>query len=211
MTTSLKSLKTTWSRALMALLIPILLLMILRWGLIEPYVIPSGSMLPTLQIHDHIIVNKWKYGLRLPWSSTWLWRWQSPQRGEILVFRKPDEPKIFYVKRIVGLPGEHIRWQGTNIWINDQKLDETAWLIKELQDSEVGPVGEIKLSESQLFCLGDNRINSLDSRFIGPVPIDLMVGSVAMVWLACDQFLESGARFCNPATINWARIGFRPL
>lgn len=204
------SFKTTWPIAIRSLMIPILILMILRWGLIEPYVIPSGSMLPTLKIHDHIIVNKWKYGIRLPWTSHWVWRWQAPQRGEILVFRKPDETQIFYVKRIIGLPGEHIRWEGTKIWINGQRLDESSWLIKEIQESDIGPAGEITLSQDQLFCLGDNRINSLDSRYIGPVSTDLMVGSVAMVWLACDQFLESGARFCNPATINWSRIGFRP-
>lgn len=210
MTTIDPSLKTTWSKAIIHFIVPVAILMILRWGLIEPYVIPSGSMLPTLQIHDHIIVNKWKYGIRLPWSTTWLWRWQLPERGEILVFRKPDEPDIFYVKRVIGLPGEHIRWEGTRVWINQNKLDERAWLIPELQNSDLGPEGELTLSETQLFCLGDNRINSLDSRFIGPVPVDLMVGSVAMVWLACDQFLENGTRFCNPATINWSRIGFRP-
>ncbi|HVK62428.1 MAG TPA: signal peptidase I [Bdellovibrionales bacterium] len=96
----------TWLQALGSLTGAVLLILTIRWALFEPYVIPSGSMLPTLQIRDHIFVNKFAYGIRLPFSSHYLIRFGEPKRGDIIVFRSVDDDDIFLVKRVVGLPGE---------------------------------------------------------------------------------------------------------
>ena len=96
-----------------------------RWAVLEPYVIPSGSMIPSLLIYDHIAVNKLAYGLRAPFSVRWVWRTKSPQRGEVVVFR-PVEKKQgmkFMIKRIVGLPGDKIYIDNKKqVWVNGKAL-----------------------------------------------------------------------------------------
>ena len=99
----------TWPRALFSLFCSVSIILLIRWALFEPYVIPSGSMLPTLLIHDHILVNKFAYGLRLPFTQKWLLQWASPKRGDVIVFRSVENPDIFLVKRVMGLPGEKLR------------------------------------------------------------------------------------------------------
>ena len=78
----------------------------IRWAFMEAYVIPSASMLPTLLIHDHIFVNKLVYGLRVPFSEKWLAHLSEPKRGEVIVFKFPHDKSTFYIKRIIGVPGD---------------------------------------------------------------------------------------------------------
>ena len=84
--------------------------MAFRWLVFEPYIIPSGSMMPTLLINDHILVDKWAYGLRIPFGKTWVVGPKLPERGEVAVFRSVERESVFFVKRIVGLPGDHIKF-----------------------------------------------------------------------------------------------------
>ena len=111
-TLSSKNLKGTWPQAIATFLLPLFIVFGIRWAVFEPFVIPSGSMIPNLLIHDHIIVKKYSLGLKLPFSSFWLVRWRTPQRGEIMVFRYPANPDIFYVKRLIGLPGDVVLVRG---------------------------------------------------------------------------------------------------
>ncbi len=117
----------------------ILLAFTIRWAVIEAYVIPSGSMLPTLLIHDHIFVNKFVYGLRLPFTEKWLWRWSHPERGEVVVFTHPPTGDTF-IKRIVGMPGERIVFENRKLYIDDQLVDlqpiETSRDWEQLRDSD---------------------------------------------------------------------------
>jgi signal peptidase I len=101
-------LRGTWPRALAGLFLSILIILSIRWAILEPYVIPSGSMIPTLLIHDEILVNKFAYGIRLPFSKNWLVTWAMPQRGDVVVFRSVDDDDKYLIKRVVGLPGEKI-------------------------------------------------------------------------------------------------------
>ncbi|MCM2282407.1 MAG: signal peptidase I [Bdellovibrionaceae bacterium] len=118
-----RSLKGTWPLALAELFGALLFVLAIRWALFEPYVIPSGSMLPTLLVHDHIFVNKFAYGLRLPFTSRYLVTWGRPRRGDIIVFRSLEEPSMFLIKRIVGLPGEKVEVIGSgSILINGKPL-----------------------------------------------------------------------------------------
>jgi len=105
--------KGTWRRAFFELALAVAFILAVRWALFEPYVIPSESMVPTLLVHDHILVNKFAYGLRLPFTKTHVLRWSTPQRGDVVVFHSTESPGLFLVKRVIGLGGDVIR-------INDQ-------------------------------------------------------------------------------------------
>jgi signal peptidase I len=102
-------LKGTWPQALSSLALSVVFILAIRWALFEPYVIPSGSMIPSLLIHDHILVNKFSYGIRLPFSNHWLIQFGVPKRGDVVVFKSVEEKDIFLVKRVVGLPGDEVK------------------------------------------------------------------------------------------------------
>lgn len=113
-------LKGTWPQALGTFFLPILLVMGVRWAFVEPFVIPSGSMIPNLLIHDHILVKKFSLGLRVPWSDRWLVRWREPQRGEVMVFKYPQNTDVFYIKRLIGMPGDRVEVRAGRIQVNGE-------------------------------------------------------------------------------------------
>jgi signal peptidase I len=131
---SRKDLRGTWGQALGSFALSILFVLTLRWALFEPYVIPSGSMIPTLLIHDHILVNKFSYGVRVPFTTSWLLRYSEPARGEIIVFRSVEEDGVFLVKRIIGLPGDEIRILASGeVSVNGQKIPRRVLTSDEAQ------------------------------------------------------------------------------
>src|SRR3989344_6061493 len=93
--------KHFWTDGWGSLFLAVFIALFIRWGFIEAYVIPSGSMLPSLLIHDHIFVNKFVYGIRAPFSKSWMIKFQDPERGEVFVFRYPQDESVFYIKRII--------------------------------------------------------------------------------------------------------------
>jgi signal peptidase I len=192
--------------------------LLLRSFLFEPFQIPTGSMIPTLNIGDFIVVNKFAYGLRLPVTGTKIVPIDEPKRGDVMVFIPPHEP-VYYIKRVIGLPGEHVRYADNVVYINGEPLaQEEVGLIRELgvqhsmetvggvthaiyTDSSRGfapstwlsPSGEMLptwmtpeggvVPEGHYFMMGDNRNNSLDSRYWGPVSEDSIVGKAVAVWM----------------------------
>ena len=92
----------------------------IRWAFMEAYVIPSSSMLPSLLVHDHIFVNKLVYGLRVPFTEDWLFKFSDPKAGDVIVFKYPENMDMFYIKRVVGVPGDKIYYENGNLYINDQ-------------------------------------------------------------------------------------------
>lgn len=117
--------KKFWTEGWGSYLVAILFALSIRWALLEAYVIPSGSMLPSLLIHDHIFVNKIIYGVRVPFSKQWLVNFRIPNRGEVIVFKYPKDESEFFIKRTVGLPGDKIMWEDGRIFINDEKIELT--------------------------------------------------------------------------------------
>lgn len=112
------------------LIIIVCAILVFRWAFFEPYVIPSGSMIPSLLIHDHIVVNKFHYGVRVPFSKKWLWSRSQPKRGDVVVFRPVEKEKKkgmrFMVKRVVGLPGDKIYIDDKQqLWINGDLVKRT--------------------------------------------------------------------------------------
>ena len=126
----------TWKQSILSLVVSVLALLTFRWIVFEPYVIPSGSMIPTLRILDFIYVNKFAYGLRLPFSSTWLFQRDLPKRCDIVVFRSQTEPGVFLIKRVMGLPGERIELFESGRVRVDDKLLATEKISSESDENE---------------------------------------------------------------------------
>lgn len=185
--------------------------LVVRSFLVEPFQIPSGSMLPTLQIGDFILVNKYHYGLRLPVVNAKVVPINDPVRGDVVVFKYPNDPAVNYIKRVVGLPGDVIRYQDKIIYVNGepQMQDLLAQLPPRapeilLYNEKLGDVaheiytdikapnrsGEWRVPEGQYFVMGDNRDNSNDSRYWGFVPDELLVGKAFAVWMHWPTFFS---------------------
>lgn len=190
----------------------LLIVLLLRSFIAEPFRIPSGSMMPTLLIGDFILVNKFAYGLRLPVLNSKILDIDSPSRGDVAVFRFPGKPSEDYIKRIVGLPGDHIAYRNKRLYINGEQMEQTpmrhfqgvgsgvvmngARVKSEaldgvthqilIREGRLNVEGEYHVPPNHYFVLGDNRDNSNDSRFWGFVPEEYLVGRAFMIWLNWD-------------------------
>ncbi|MFP5518680.1 MAG: signal peptidase I [Bdellovibrionia bacterium] len=221
-----KNLQGTWVQALVSFLFPIFLVLSLRWALAEPFIIPSESMLPNLLVNDQILVKKFSYGIKLPFTQTFLWQWSSPQRGDIIVFRYPENPQVFYVKRVVGVPGDEIKVKDGRVTLNGAtvKLEideleprdsdeyfrfrENQYVVRfQNREAESEYLDEkFLVPEGKYFVLGDNRHHSADSRVWGFVDRNLLVGEAWFVWMSCDQTLQSIKFLCDPTKIRNERL-----
>lgn len=185
----------------------------LRSFLVEPFQIPSGSMIPTLEVGDFILVNKFAYGVRAPVLNTQLIPTGKPQRGNVMVFFPPHAPETYYIKRVIGVPGDHIAYNNHVLSINGKVIEEklvaelpagapvlrrvtenidgkefTAY--KHIQPSRLSVQGAWVVPEGHYFMMGDNRDNSLDSREWGFVSEDAIVGKAFAVWMHWEKFLS---------------------
>lgn len=202
----------------------ILIVLLLRSFLVEPFRIPSGSMMPTLLDGDFILVNKFAYGVRLPVIESKIIDTGSPQRGDVVVFRFPKNPSVDYIKRVVGLPGDVVSYRNKVIYVNGVQMTQTpvgsyigegtalSMTGSRVFKEELGeaphdilvrgesPVRDIeyRVPEGHYFVMGDNRDNSNDSRFWGTVPEANLVGKAFMIWMNWDDVDNA---------IKWRRIG----
>jgi len=194
------------------ILIVVALALAVRVCLIEAYKIPSGSMIPALQIGDYILVNKLSYGFRiprqfrvphgfeLPWEDGFLFRYGKPARGDIVVFTRPDDPatsedesRTNLIKRVIGLPGETVEVRDMSVLINGNTLDEpyARWVNGGLMDGQFGPE---KVPEDRILLLGDNRDNSKDSRFWNDpfISIDRVKGRALIIYWSLYDWRRMG-------------------
>ncbi len=116
--------KHFWTEGWGSLFLAVFIALFIRWGFIEAYVIPSGSMLPSLLIHDHIFVNKLTYGFRVPFSENWLVKFNEPKRGEVIVFKYPKDMSTFFIKRIIGESGDKVYYENGTLYINDKPIEK---------------------------------------------------------------------------------------
>lgn len=204
---------------------PILLVVfILRSFFAEPYRIPSGSMKPTLLTGDFILVNKLTYGVRLPLFGTKLVERHTPERGDVLVFRFPVDYSINFIKRVVALPGDKVKYQDKTVFINGEAMTKefkeissdvsdygTMLELKRFTEQLNGvehsiyidpnrpeEVVELEVPEGHYFVMGDNRDHSDDSRSWGFVPDELIIGKAIYVWMSWDGLSKD---------VRWKRIG----
>jgi len=205
---------------------PILLLvLLLRSFLLEPFRIPSGSMMPTLLEGDFIFVNKFAYGLRLPVLNNKVVEVGEPERGDVVVFRLPSDPSVNYIKRVVGLPGDVVEYDEINkrLTINGEPVDfDPLGDFPADREFEVGREllgehehellhmrhrrsagGRYEVPEGHYFVMGDNRDDSRDSRYPGVsfIPEDRLVGRAVRIWMNWRSPAQGGPR--------WSRIGQR--
>ena len=210
-----------WTAGLFPVIISVFFL---RSFIVEPFKIPSGSMIPTLLVGDLILVNKFHYGLRLPVLNTKITEGEKPQRGDVMVFRYPPRPSLDYIKRVVGVPGDTVAYLNKRLTVNGQAVptesvpeffDEDAMRYFKQFEEKFGtqshrvlndeqrpafvpgadkfPGSEgcnytiegvtCKVPEGHFFMMGDNRDNSMDSRYWGFVPEKNIVGKAFFVWM----------------------------
>lgn len=208
----------------------LLVVVILRSFVIEPFRIPSGSMIPTLEIGDFIIVQKYAYGIRLPVINKKIIETGEPKRGDIVVFKYPVDPNINFIKRLVGLPGDTIEWTAdkrlliNGTAVSEKELSPYPYVASNGQQMDVrqieetipsadgthahtvitmpgsGRPGKYVVPQGHYFMMGDNRDNSSDSRFWGYMPEKYLVGKAAFVWMHWN-WQKGGDGF------NFSRIG----
>lgn len=193
----------------------LLVVLVLRSFIAEPFRIPSNSMMPTLLTGDFILVNKFTYGLRLPITNKKFVALGEPKRGDVVVFRPPHHPEQDWIKRVIGLPGDRISYHDGKVSVNGKPLDYQPVGIyqgrangsemtgaKELRENVLGREHHILLrTESplldqaegdwvvpagQYFVMGDNRDNSEDSRYWGYLPEENLRGKAFLIWLNID-------------------------
>lgn len=200
-----------------------LIVLVLRSFIVEPFRIPSNSMMPTLLTGDFILVNKFDYGIRLPVVDAKIVDIGLPERGDVVVFRFPDDPATPFIKRVVGVPGDRVGYYDKVLYVNDEPIDQnplgryvgsgsgTVMSGASLRVERLSGVdhhilvqpgarsvqGEAVVPEGHYFVLGDNRDNSRDSRYWGTVSEDLLIGKAFRIWMNWD--FGHG--------IDWKRIG----
>ena len=220
-----------WTAGLFPVIVVVFLL---RSFLFEPFKIPSGSMIPTLLVNDLILVNKFHYGVRLPVINLKVLNNNSPQRGDVMVFRYPPKPSLDYIKRVVGLPGDEVAYLNKKLTINGKPLSKRA--LPDFFDEDTLRYGKqfeevngtkkyrllndddrpafiagtedfpnkqncryssegvvCKVPDGHYFMMGDNRDNSLDSRYWGFVPEKNIVGKAFFVWMNFGNLKRIGS------------------
>jgi signal peptidase I len=184
---------------------------VLRSFLVEPFQIPSSSMVPTLQVGDYILVNKYTYGIRLPVVRTKVLDLNEPQRGDVMVFFPPHMNDTYYIKRVVGLPGDEISYRDKEVYVNGERLDvdplatlpqgnsrfniglETlgeAVHLMQTDDARQSRSFSTVVKPGHYFMMGDNRDNSSDSRVWGQVPERDIVGKAFAIWMHWDSLFS---------------------
>ena len=198
---------------------PVLLfVLVIRSFIFEPFRIPSGSMMPTLLEGDFIFVKKFAYGLRLPVTEAKIIETGEPERGDVIVFRLPSDPSINYIKRVIGVPGDTVVYERHRLTINGERValqadggdSQGAPIYVEDLDGRVHDIrvenpgysirdNTYRVPAGHYFVMGDNRDSSKDSRFIGPIPEEFLVGEAVRVWM----------HFVPWHVPDWGRIGMK--
>ncbi|SDP39893.1 signal peptidase I [Desulforhopalus singaporensis] len=202
--------KSTFREYFEAICIAVLLALVIRTFIVQAFKIPSGSMLPTLQIGDHLLVNKFIYGLRIPFSGKVLIPVRDPERGEVIVFKFPRDRSVDYIKRVIGTPGDTIEIKNKKVFVNGQAIDDPHAFISSAtvlsgRDNPRDNFGPVLVPEDRVFVMGDNRDNSYDSRFWGFVDQKDILGKAFILYWSwdIDKPLFSLDRFTS---IRWGRL-----
>lgn len=188
----------------------LLVVLVLRSFVIEPFQIPSASMVPSLEVGDYILVNKFNYGLRLPVVGTKILEVGEPERGDVMVFFPPNDSRYF-IKRVIGLPGDEIRYINKQLYVNGEIVQQSLIAevpplqpVTQVLSEQLGAVNHLvhhdkriyrgdfvtKVDPGHYFMMGDNRDNSSDSRVWGQVPEENIVGQAFAIWMHWHSFSD---------------------
>ena len=184
----------------------VLIALFIRTFVAQAFKIPSSPMTPTLLVGDYILVNKFIYGFRIPYTNIKYFQFKKPQRGDVIVFIFPLDPSKDFIKRVIGTEGEKVQILHNKIYINDQLIDDpwghfirTGWL-EYLQGME--NFGPVVVPKDSLFVMGDNRDNSQDSRYWGYVDLNAVLGKALIIYFSWNGNAEN--LFDQ---VRWSRIG----
>ena len=186
-----------------AILVAIVLALFIRTFIIQAFKIPSGSMKQTLQIGDHILVNKFIYGIKLPFSMTTIVPIKNPVRDDIIVFKFPEDPDKDFIKRVIGIAGDVVECRNKQVYINHKRLNHDFGIHTDsnIISGGVQPrdnFGPVVVPENSLFVMGDNRDHSYDSRFWGFVDLKALRGKALIIYWSWDK---------ENFGVRWNRIG----
>lgn len=186
-----------------SIVIAIVMALIIKAFFIQAFKIPSGSMIPTLKIGDHILVSKFIYGTKLPFTDKIIIPFKKPVRGDIIVFKYPEDETKDFIKRVIGQPGDTLEVKEKKVYINGNPLEET---YPEHNDNVVYPYGiqprdnfgPVVVPEESYFVMGDNRDFSLDSRYWGFVKLNKIKGKAFIIYWSWDG---------EDSWVRWNRLG----
>ena len=186
-----------------AILIAVVLALFIRTFVVQAFKIPSGSMKPTLLVGDHILVNKFIYGVKLPFSDITLISVKDPKRGDVVVFKFPEDPKKDFIKRVIAVAGDTVQISNKKVYINDKPIDDPhgTHLDPHSIPGEARPrdnFGPVTVPPKSLFVMGDNRDHSYDSRFWGFVNLSAVKGKAFILYWSWDK---------DNTGIRWGRLG----
>lgn len=193
-----------------AICIAVLLALFIRTFVVQAFKIPSGSMLPTLLIGDHLLVNKFMYGVKMPFTGKLLIPFNEPERGDVVVFRFPKDRSVDYIKRVIGTPGDTVEIREKKVYINGEPIEDPYAHIStpSVLNANASPrdnFGPVLVPDDRIFVMGDNRDNSYDSRFWGFVDQKDILGKAFILYWSwdIDKPLLSLDRLTS---IRWKRL-----
>ena len=186
-----------------AIILAIILAFFVRTFIIQAFKIPSGSMKNTLQIGDHILANKFIYGVKLPYFNITIIPYKKPQRGDIVIFKFPQDPKKDFIKRTIGIPGDVIEIRNKEVYVNKKHLEQDSAIYTDFHiiPKAMQPrdnFGPVTVPEDSIFVMGDNRDHSYDSRFWGFVELKAVKGKAFIIYWSWDN---------DNFGVRWGRIG----
>ena len=202
--------KSTTREYIEAIVFALVLALIIKAFFLQAFKIPSGSMIPTLLKGDQILVNKLIYGVRVPFTDVKLFGMREPDRGDIVVFEFPDDRRVHYIKRLIGLPGDEIKIENKRLYVNGEEF-----VIEMAQFEDEGILAEaasprdnfgpITVPPNSYFMMGDNRDNSRDSRFWGFADKGELVGNAVIIYWSWD--ITQIGLIGRTKNIRWGRLG----
>jgi signal peptidase I len=186
-----------------SIIVAVILALIIRTFIVQAFKIPSGSMEDTLAIGDHLLVNKFIYGMKIPFTDTRFWKLRDPRRGDVMVFEYPEDPSKDFIKRVIGTPGDTVEVKDKKVYVNGQLYENPHEVHKEkdLFPKEQNPrdnMGPVKVPADSYFMMGDNRDRSYDSRFWGFVKSDKIKGLAFIKYWSWDN---------EHFRVRWRNIG----
>jgi len=180
--------KNTLFEYMEAIIIAVFLALIIRTFVVQAFKIPSGSMLPTLQIGDHIFVNKFIYGIKIPFIDKTIINIKTPQRGDVVVFKFPQDEKKDFIKRVVGIGGETIKIKNKQVYIDGKAVDDPHAFFTDINFiPKRDNMDSILVPKGKIFVMGDNRDASFDGRFWGFVDLDKVKGKAMIIYLSWNS------------------------
>ncbi len=186
-----------------AILVAIVIALFIRTFVVQAFKIPSGSMKQTLQIGDHILVNKFIYGVKVPYLHETIIPLKKPRRGDIIVFKYPVDPHKDFIKRVIGIPGDEIEIRDKKLYVNQKRVnhDYGVYTDSRILSANVRPrdnFGPVTVPQHSLFVMGDNRDESFDSRFWGFVDYKALNGKAFIIYWSWDK---------ENFGVRWDRLG----